>query len=73
VTDPNADDEREARALARRIAGPAGADRLLAEARVQVAAICAEPGFRSEVESLARELLRRRTLNAADVAALRGT
>jgi hypothetical protein len=67
---PNASDEADARALALRLAGPDGAERLLGEAREEVAAIVAEQDFRAEVERVATELLRRRDLDSEAIRTL---
>jgi len=61
---PGHSGEAGASDLALRLAGPAGADQLLEEARQQAAAIVAEKDFRADVERIAVQLLRRRELDS---------
>jgi hypothetical protein len=70
VVNAAASDEANARTLAVRLAGPHRADRLLDEARTEVAAMVAEPAFRADVARLAGELLRRRELDGEAIRAL---
>jgi hypothetical protein len=72
---PDAVDRANAHRAALALAGgdEAGAAAIVAEARAQLEALFAQPAVAAELTALAVELVRRRRLNAAEIAAITRT